>query len=153
MKGQVFFILFSCPTPRYINNDLEERIASERGLLILEILMRTLNDYFVTAEIEDVSTASSTFVAIPDGGKVIKIITALQGAISGGDAAISFEIGGTAITGGGITVANSGSAAGDVDTAEPTAANRVEEDGTIEMITDGGSTGTAKLLVTFVIRR
>jgi hypothetical protein len=145
--------LFSCPTPRYINNDLEERIASERGLLILEILMRTLNDYFVTAEIEDVSTASSTFVAIPDGGRVIKIITALQGAISGGDAAVSFEIGGTAITGGGITVANSGSAAGDVDTAEPTAANRVEEDGTIEMITDGGSTGTAKLLVTFVIRR
>ena len=43
--------------------------------------MRTLNDYFITAEIEDVSTASSTFVAVPDGGKVVKIITALQGAI------------------------------------------------------------------------
>jgi hypothetical protein len=102
--------------------------------------MRTLNDYFLTAEIEDVSTASSTFVAVPDGGKIIKIITALQGAISGGNAAITFEIGGTAVTGGGITVAHSGSAAGDVDTAEPTAANRVEEDGTIEMITNGGST-------------
>ena len=115
--------------------------------------MRTLNDYFITAEIEDISTASSTFVAIPDGGKVVKIITALQGAISGANAAITFEIGGTAVTGGGITVAHSGSAAGDVDTAEPTAANRVEEDGTIEMITDGGSTGAKKLLVTFVIRR
>ena len=115
--------------------------------------MRTLNDYFLTAEIEDVSTASSTFVAVPDGGKIIKIITALQGAISGGNAAISFEIGGTAVTGGGITVAHSGSAAGDVDTAEPTAANDVQEDGTIEMITDGGSTGAKKLNVTFVIRR
>ena len=115
--------------------------------------MRTLNDYFITAEIEDVSTASSTFVAIPDSGKVVKIITALQGAISGGDAAITFEIGGTAMTNSAITVANSGSAAGDVDTSEPSAANRVEEDGTIEMITDGGSTGTQKLLVTFVIRR
>ena len=115
--------------------------------------MRTLNDYFLTAEIEDISTASSTFVSIPDGGIIIKIITALQGAISGANAAVSFEIGGTAVTGGGITVAYSGSAAGDVDTAEPTAANRVEENGTIEMITDGGSTGTAKLLVTFVIRR
>ena len=61
--------------------------------------MRTLNDYFLTAEIEDISTASSTFVAVPDGGRIIKIITALQGAISGGDAAISFEIGGTAVTG------------------------------------------------------
>jgi len=115
--------------------------------------MRTLNDYFITAEIEDVSTASSTFVAIPDGGKVVKILTALQGAISGADAAITFEIGGTAMTNSAITVANSGSAAGDVDSSEPSAANRVEEGGSIEMITDGGSTGTAKLVVTFVIRR
>ena len=115
--------------------------------------MRTLNDYFLTAEIEDISTASSTFVAIPDGGKVVKIITALQGAISGADAAITFEVGGTAMTNSAITVANSGSAAGDVDSSEPSAANNVDEGGTIEMITDGGSTGTAKLLVTFVIRR
>ena len=115
--------------------------------------MRTLNDYFITAEIEDISTASSTFVAIPDGGKVVKILTALQGAISGADAAITFEVGGTAMTNSAITVANSGSAAGDVDSSEPSAANRVEEGGAIEMITDGGSTGTAKLLVTFVIRR
>ena len=115
--------------------------------------MRTLNDYFLTAEIEDISTASSTFVAIPDGGKVVKIITALQGAISGDDAAITFEVGGTAMTNSAITVEYDGSAAGDVDTSVPSAANRVEEDGTIEMITDGASTGTAKLLVTFVIRR
>ena len=115
--------------------------------------MRTLNDYFITAEIEDISTVSSTFVAIPDGGKVIKIITALQDAISGANAAITFEVGGTAMTNSAITVAYTSSAAGDVDSSEPTAANTVEEDGTIEMITDGGSTGTAKLLVTFVIRR
>jgi hypothetical protein len=118
-----------------------------------EQIMRTLNDYFINAEIEDISTASSTFVAVPDGGRVIKIITALQGAISGSDAAITFEIGGTAMTNSAITVAHSGSAAGDVDTSEPTAANSVSEDGTIEMITDGGSTGTQKLLVTFVVRR
>ena len=115
--------------------------------------MRTLNDYFLHAEIADISTASSTFVPVPDSGKIIKIISSLQGAISGGNAGISFEIGGTAVTGGGITVAHSGSAAGDVDTAEPTAANEVQEDGTIEMITDGGSTGTKKLNITFVIRR
>ena len=33
--------------------------------------MRTLNDYFITAEIVDISTASSTFVPVPDGGKII----------------------------------------------------------------------------------
>ena len=115
--------------------------------------MRTLNDYFLHAAIADVSTASSTFVPVPDGGKIIKIITALQGAITSVNGGISFEIGGTAITGGGITVAYSGSAAGDVDTAVPTAANDVLEDGTIEMITNGASSGAKKLVVTFVIRR
>ena len=115
--------------------------------------MRTLNDYFLHAAIADISTASSTFVPVPDGGKVIKIITALQGAIGTANAAITFEIGGTAITGGAITVTQSGSAAGDVDTAEPTAANEVAEDGTIEMITDGASSNAVKLNVTFVIRR
>ena len=115
--------------------------------------MRTLNDYFLTSTIADISTASSTFVPVPDGGKVIKIITALQGAIGTANAAITFEIGGTAITGGAITVTQSGSAAGDVDTATPTAANEVAEDGTIEMITDGSSSNTIKLVVTFVIRR
>ena len=115
--------------------------------------MRTLNDYFLTSTIADISTASSTFVPVPDGGKVIKIITALQGAIGTANAAITFEIGGTAVTGGAITVTQSGSAAGDVDTAEPTAANDVAEDGSIEMITDGSSSNTIKLVVTFVIRR
>ena len=115
--------------------------------------MRTLNDYFLTAEIADISTASSTYVAVPDSGKIIKIITSLQGAISGGNAGISFEIGGTAVTGGGITVAHSGSAAGDIDTAEPTAANDIQEGQAIEMLTGGGSTGANKLNVTFVIRR
>ena len=115
--------------------------------------MRTLNDYFLTSTIADISTASSTFVPVPDGGKVIKIITALQGAIGTANAAITFEIDGVAITGGAITVTQSGSAAGDIDTAEPTAANDVAEDGSIEMITDGSSSNTIKLVVTFVIRR
>ena len=115
--------------------------------------MRTLNDYFLTSKITNISASGSTFVPVPDGGKVIKIFTALQGAIGTANAAITFEIGGTAITGGGITVTQSGSAAGDVDTATPTAANRVEEGGSIEMITDGASSNTIKLVVTFVIRR
>ena len=115
--------------------------------------MRTLNDYFLTAKITNISAAGSTFVPVPDGGKVIKIITSIKNAISSANAALSWEIGGTAITGGGITITQSGSAAGDVDTAEPTAANDVLEDGTIEMITDGGASTACECLVTFIIRR
>jgi len=115
--------------------------------------MRTLNDYFITAKIANISTASSTFVAIPDGGKVIKIITALQGAIGTANGAITFEIGGTAMTSSAITVTQSGSAAGDIDTSEPTAANDVAEDGSIEMITSGAPSNAIVLYVTFIIRR
>ena len=115
--------------------------------------MRTLNDYFLTSKITTISTAGSTFVPVPDGGTIIKILTSIKNAITSADAALSFEIGGTAVTGGGITVTQSGSTAGDVDTAEPTAANRVEEDGTIEIITDGGSSTACECVVTFVIRR
>ena len=115
--------------------------------------MRTLNDYFLTSKITNISASGSTFVPVPDGGRVIKIITSIKNAISSANAALSWEIGGTAITGGGITITQSGSAAGDVDTAEPTAANEVLEDGTIEMITDGGSSTACECLVTFIIRR
>ena len=71
--------------------------------------MRTLNDYFLTAKITNISTAGSTFVAVPDGGKIIKILTSIKNAITTADAALSFEIGGTAVTGGGITITQSGS--------------------------------------------
>jgi len=115
--------------------------------------MRTLNDYFLTSKITDISTAGSTFVPVPDDGRIIKIFTSIKNAITTANAALSFEIGGTAVTGGGITVTQSGSAAGDVDTAEPTAANSVNEGQAIEMITDGGSSTACECVVTFVIRR
>ena len=115
--------------------------------------MRTLNDYFITGTVADISTAGSTFVAVPDGGRIIKIMTVLQGAISGGNAAITFEIGGTAVTGADITVAHSGSAVGTMDGSSPTANNEVQEDGSIEILTDGNSTGAKALDVTFIIRR
>jgi len=115
--------------------------------------MRTLNDYFLTAKVTDISTAGSTFVAVPDGGKIIKILTSIKNAITTADADITFEIGGTAVTGGDITITQSGSAAGDVDSSEPTAANSVEEGDAIEIISDGGSSTACEMIVTFVIRR
>lgn len=115
--------------------------------------MRTLNDYFLTAKVTDISTAGSTFVAVPDAGNIVKIYTSIKNAITTADAAITFEIGGTAVTNGAITVTQSGSAAGDVDSSTPTAANRVEEGESIEIISDGASATACEMIVTFVIRR
>ena len=113
--------------------------------------MRTLNDYFITGVIPNVSAGSSTFVAIPDGGKIRKIITH-NAVVTTGTAAISFEIGGVAIGGSAISHVASGSA-NRVITRSPTSANDVLENGTVELITNGGSTNTSAMAVTLIIRR
>lgn len=115
--------------------------------------MRTLNDYFLYGEIADISTASQIYIPIPDGGKVVKIMSVIDNAISVADATLTAKIGGTAVTGGTITVAYSGSAAGDVDTCSPTAANTVTEGGSLEIETDGGSTTACRAGITVIIRR
>lgn len=106
----------------------------------------------VTAELTDVSAASSAFVASPIAGEVIAIYTVLHGAISVADAVLTAEINGTPITGISITVAQSGSAAGDRDSDVPTGANTVAAGDALEIVTDGASTTTARLTATFVIR-
>lgn len=115
--------------------------------------MQPLNDYFITAEIADVSTAGQCYVVVPDDGEVISIRTVLHNAITVANATLTAKINGTAITGGTITVTQSGSAAGDVDSCTPTGANKVKAGDALELETNGGSTTTAALGVTFHIRR
>jgi len=115
--------------------------------------MRTLNDYFLYGEIVDVSTAGQIYIPVPDGGRIIKAFSVIGGTIATADADITLKIGGTAVTGGLITITASGSAAGDVDTCEPTAANVVVEGGSIEVETDGASTNTIAAGICIVVRR
>jgi hypothetical protein len=117
--------------------------------------MRTLNDYFLTVEINDVSTARIVYTAVPDDGKVIKIQTCIGGTIATSDETITTKINGTAITGGALTITESGSAAGDVDTVYPTGANSVLEGDYLSAETAGDSTNATifPCMVTFTIRR
>jgi len=113
--------------------------------------MRTLNDYFLTSAIPDVSTASSTFVVIPDAGRIVKIF-AHNKATTTGTAAVTFEIDGVACTSGAISHIATASAGKQYE-VEPTALNNVNEGSALECITDGGSTNASKMEITFVIRR
>jgi hypothetical protein len=118
--------------------------------------MRTLNDYFITGVIPNVSSASETFVAIPDGGRIIKIITH-NAVTTTGTAAITFKIGGSGvtpveITGSAISHTASGSA-NRILTSAPTGANRVEENDAVMLKTNGSSTNTSAMAVTLIIRR
>ncbi len=112
-----------------------------------------VGEFYLTTELDDVSTASSAWIAAPEAGTITKLKTIISAAITVGDAAITAEIGGTAITGIAITVANAGSAAGDVDTDTATGANTLAEDNALELITDGGSTTTSILVGTFTVER
>ena len=115
--------------------------------------MRTLNEYFLTGEIVDISTAGQIYIPVPDGGTVVAIYSVIGGAIATADVVLTAKIGGTAITGGAITVTYSGSAAGDVDVVYPTAARTVVTGGSIEIETGGQSTNTIAAGITVVIRR
>ena len=112
-----------------------------------------LDQFILTGTIADISTGASSWVACPCAATIEEIYTVIDGAVTVADAAISFEIGGTAVTGGGITIAYSGSAAGTVDSATPTALNTLTAGQAIEIITDGGSTDAAIAVVTFVMQR
>lgn len=105
----------------------------------------------IMVKIDDISTADEEFVPCGLKGKVVEVRSCLGGAISGADAALTFKISGTAITGGALTVANASSAAGDIDSAVPTGANFVTEDDHLSVETDGASTGTEPVWCQFWI--
>lgn len=65
-----------------------------------------------------------------------------EAALAGGDATLTFSINGTPITTGVVTITQSGSAAGDVDSASPSAANTVAVDDVIECTVGGANTDT-----------
>lgn len=102
----------------------------------------------VTVKMPDVSTASSVWVVPGFACTIEKISTVIDGAIATADAVLDPQIGGTSITGGGITITQSGSAAGDVDQATPTAANTVAANQAVEIATNGASTNTVAAVIT-----
>jgi hypothetical protein len=74
---------------------------------------------------------------------VLKLGSAITGALTTGDATITASIDGTPITDGVITITQVGSAAGDVDTATPSALN-VIADGSVLELTVGGTNDAAQ---------
>ena len=114
---------------------------------------RSLTECSVSAYMADISTASSAFVVAPFRGKITRVYSVIYAAITGADAVWTLEINGTAVTGVSVTVANSGSAAGDMDSGTPTALNYVSEGDRIEFVSDGASSTTSPTTFTAVIER
>lgn len=110
------------------------------------------NQYIFTVVLDDVSTASSVYIGFPFACTITSVVSVLQAAISGADALITFSNNGGS-TAGTITVAQSGSAAGDVDTVTLAANNTFTAAQRMQIATDGASTGTAKLVISLLATR
>lgn len=105
----------------------------------------------VTVPIGDVSSAGSVFAVPGIAGTIVGISNVIDAAITVADAVLTFEIGGTAVTGAAITITQSGSAIGDVDQSTPSALNVIAAAEAIEIVKDGGSTTASNGVVTFEI--
>lgn len=106
-----------------------------------------INETIVTAFIADVSTADTVYIVFPFAVTITKVSTVLHGAITGADSILTVRnhSGGSMGT---ITVANSGSAAGDIDSLTPVSNNTIAANNKMSIETDGASTGTQKLSIT-----
>ena len=108
--------------------------------------------YTLTGVIADISTAETVYVPVPYSGNVVSVVGVLEGAITGSDATITVDDNaGNAMAA--ITVSQSGSAAGDVDSATPATNEDVTDNDFITVETDGASTGNFRWWFTVVIER
>lgn len=104
--------------------------VAEKVLTPLSVRIATLVGAGVTRTIASVK------------GRITRLRSVTDGALTTGDATITCAINGVAVTTGVITVTQAGSAAGDVDTAVPTALNEVNP-GDVISFTVGGTNATA----------
>lgn len=102
----------------------------------------------ITVQIEDLSTAETVYVVMPDQKALIdKVSSAIANAITVADATLTVSDG-DANSMGTIVIATASSAAGDKDTLSPSSNNVVAAGEVISIATDGGSTTACKTQIT-----
>lgn len=130
--------------------------ASTAGLGVLRNLLESevnSKTAYITAVFGDVSTAGSIYIPLNFAGTITSIRSVLYGAIGTANVVLQAKINGTDITDGAVTIAFSGSAAGDIDTATPTAANTFTSGQYLQVTSDGASTNTISAGLMFTVTR
>ena len=101
----------------------------------------------LTVEMNDVSAAETVYLVIPRACTVTKVSSVILNAITVADATVTISNhAGSSM--GTITVAFSGSAAGDIDTLTPSSNNTFTAGQRIKLTSDGGSTTTCRTFYT-----
>lgn len=113
-----------------------------------------LNQYSMFLDIADGSAEAVYYLLAPHAGTIKKIWTVTDGVVSTADITVTAKIGSTAVTDGVVTIATAGSAAGDIDSATPSAENVVTAGQAINLtVTGGGAGGSPRIHVAVVIER
>lgn len=112
---------------------------------------QNLKTKMVTVAIGDISSSGSVWAVPGIAGTIVGISVVIDTTITTANAGLTFEIGGTAVTDAGITIAFSGSLPGTVDQSTPSALNVITASEAIEIIKDGLSTVASNGVVTFEI--
>lgn len=134
--------------------DIESGGALELAGTALTATADELNQYSVFLDIADGSAEAVYYVICPHAGTISKIWTVTDGAVGTADITITAAIGGTGVTNGVVTIATADSAAGDIDSATPTAANTVTAGQAVNFtVTGGGAGGSPRVHLAMVIAR
>lgn len=113
-----------------------------------------INEVVQCLDIADGSADSTYYVVCPHAGAIGRIWTVIDGVVSTADITITANIGATPVTDGVVTIATAGSAAGDVDSATPSAANVVTAGQAVNFVVAGGGAGGApRIHLAFTIVR
>ena len=106
----------------------------------------------LTDRIADVSTAGQIYIVAPYALTIVAVYSALNGAIATSNATLTVKT--AAGTVGTLTITQSGSAAGDIDSLTSSLANTsVAAGASIEVETSGASTNTISAGITVLARR
>lgn len=131
-----------------VTETIEYQVVSKTDN-VLVVLPKRAGEVFAVGVLSDISTASNVDISFAGGNVALKkVYTVLGGAITVADATLTVD-NSSATELGTITVAYSGSAAGDIDSLSLNG-ELDEVDGTFNVATDGGSTGTQEVVIILV---
>ena len=108
------------------------------------------NKIVLNCYMADAANAEDAYVVSPLAGTITNIWSTIYSACDA-NTVITPSIGGVNITSGALSITAAGSAAGDVDSSTPSAANDVTAGQAIKFLSDGGATGTLPIMFTVLI--
>jgi len=110
-------------------------------------------EFALNLHIANLVTDTTYYLATPYAGTITSITSVIDNAFTTANCVITAKIGSTAVTNGVLTITQSGSAAGDVDTATPSGNNTLTAGQAVNFVIATSNATTTRCTITVIIRR